>query len=495
MLRQADPARPRTPQRCRARHRWAVAAICLPLAALSAAPTGRTGCATPAADPAVCSDGITSRGPGANRVPAPPLQTPTPAHLPADTGQRCREALATRTAASLRAKAVGLLDSRAVREPVTWTDAVLTALCATEQPMTADRVALAFALIEKESSFDAHGLLPGQPDGFRKLAYRLIDDLLAGRAADLERALGKGIASWTFEVATSTLTRLGLLSQASLRSLFDQQFERFRWKRVTTEWDIENIVAADLLTLADESSPTGLLLRAVLAAAPQLRERLASRAIFNSVGALQVGPGPTVLAAAQDGLTLSEAQARSVLYTRDGGVYYGIRQLKPLIAAYAGPGRLTAAASGFVAADYRVGRFASRNAALVAQVARLAGSTLPAEAPLDSVAVRELLLRLEDQLATPEGRRAGPGDMNSAPHAQAVGRFQDLAGQPELEQTDLYKSIRAAYRRRTGSEPALGQVIDARFYSAKTGPYRLGEIADKTRERFVSNCVRMGCGS
>ncbi len=413
--------------------------------------------------------------------------------LPAQAVQRCTPLLATPPVTALRSRAMALLNGRGVDQPAAWADAVLAALCASELPLDADHVALVFALIETESSFNPRGLLPNQPEGFRKLGHRMIRDLLAGEVTELERQMGKELATRVVLTATTKLRQLGLLRDAPLQALFDRTYQRFGWQRVTTEWDIETTVTRDLLSLAEETSPLGLLLRAVLAAAPDWRQRLSDGAVLSSVGALQVGPGAAVQMAAADGLVISELQARALLYTTGAGVYYGVRQLAPHVRANTAQVPLSPAVSALITADRWLGVLASRDAAVVRQVLRLSGSELPADTPLNAAAVRPLLIALQGVLQPHEQQADEPAEAAARRHAQAVDRFVALAHDPRLEQDELYLRLRVAYQRRFGQQPLRGLVLERPYYSAKTGTYRVSQVADDVRQRFVRNCARLAC--
>jgi hypothetical protein len=399
-----------------------------------------------------------------------------PAFLPAETAARC----AAQPAPALHRLARAALAERGVRNPEAWTDAVFAALCGARLAVSAENVALVFALIERESSFHPHGLLPNPPDAFRKLAYRVIDDLLAGEAADYEQLLGPQAAARFAGFAVRALRDASLVDRDLLRRSFDAYDRRFGWsRRVFTEWDVEHVVARDLLVVADELTPVGVLLRGALAWEPRWRSLLAEGRLFRSIGPLQVNPEAAVALASQDGLATDLRQARARLYTIEAGVYYGVRQLQPLIDAYAGRRPLDEASAGFVAADWRQGfLYACRDAAAVALVARLAGRPLRPDTPLRSQAVRALLLEL---------------DLPRLANASAVDALLAAAGNPGLEQVPLHAELRAAYRARFGEEPASAVVPDLRYTSAKTGRYRLRTVVEETRRRFTAYCVRLGC--
>jgi hypothetical protein len=256
---------------------------------------------------------------------------------------------------------------------------------------------------------------------------------------------------------------------------------------------METVVTRDLLTLAEEHHPLGLLLHAVLAVAPEWRKRLAEGAVLRSVGPLQVGPPAAVRLAAADGLTLDESQARALLYTAAAGTYYGVRQILPHITANTQRRALTAEASAFIATDRWLGVLACRDAAVLRQAAQLADQPLPPETRLGSPRVRALLLALQNELQTPEERAGTTAQLAAHHHAQAVDRFLKLAGRPQLEQDPLYHRIRAAWQRRFAREPPWGLVPEVRRYYPKTGAFTLRQLADAARQRFERNCAGLGC--
>ena len=423
---------------------------------------------------------------------SPPALQPIPAarppgwYLPEPVRARCVGAPLTPPAAALHARTAQLAQQRGAQQPAAWATAIIRALCAVELDTTPEHVALVLAKIEQESGLDPHGVLPNQPDAFRKLGYRLIDDLLAGDSPDLQRVLGQDLAGRVVSTAIDTLRRTGILSRELLRAQFDRLHQRFGWGRVTTEWHLEHVVARDMLTLADEISPAGLTLRAALALKPEWRQRLADGHVLRTLGPLQVGVETALGQAAEDGWALTEAQMRTLLYTIDGGVYHGLRRLQPAIVANTDLGPLPPEGARFIGADFRLGAFPCRNGALMHQIARLADATLAPDTRLGSAPVRALLLGLEPQLAPRLGQPP-------ARYRANVNGFLRQARQRELAGHPLTQALRAAYQERFSEPAPLGLVPDQRFDSAKTGAYRLGVVFDQVRRRFESNCAVLGC--
>lgn len=396
--------------------------------------------------------------------------------------------------AALHGRLSDLLPAKRVRDAGAWAGAILGAMCAVELPLTPEVAALLLAKVEQESSFDARGVLPNQPDPFRKLAYRMIDDILTGNAPDLAKVLGAERTARVIGVIVDTLRWAGVLDRQHLRAMFDGYHVRFGWERVTTEWHIEHVVARDVLTLAEESTPAGLALRAVLALMPEWRTRLASGAVLGTIGPLQVGVGRALRAAVEDGHEIVETEMRRLLYTVDGGIYYGVRGLRPHILANIDLGPLSPEIAGFVLADRATAPFASRNAAVLFQVSRLVGKPLPPDASLRSDAVRRLLLGLEHKLVDASiapGRRAeGPLTRD---YAGAVENFSAATNSRRLVRTPLYAAIRQAYESAFGEPPPVGLVPQRQFYSAKNGRYSLRALVTQGEQRYMENCKVLGC--
>lgn len=437
-------------------------------------------------------------------IPATPAPPPAPPPVavaaaatawPPDAAQRCARETQSPPSAALQSRIAALLAERSVRRAAAWSATVVRGLCAGGLAATPQNAAIVLAMIERESGFEPHGLLPNAPDAFRKLAYRAIDDLVNARSEDFERLLGHEGGARFVASAAASLREASLLDGALLRRMFDHYHARFGWHRVATEWDLEHVVTRDVLTLADEISPGGLVLRTLLAAEPRWRQMLESRRIVRSVGAMQVAPESAVALAAAEGRTLDPARARELLYTMEGAVYFGVRQLVPLVDIYGKGTPLTATTAGWVAADWRNGTYSSRDAMLTAQIARLAGRTLPADAKLDSAPVRQLLLALGPTPGAAGGAAAPSASAAVSNHERAVARLQSLMGYRELDQDPLALGLRAAARARFGPAAFDAVVPEARYYSAKTGHYRLSDIVTDSRRRFALNCAQLGCAA
>ncbi|MFM8331175.1 MAG: DUF1615 family protein [Candidatus Methylumidiphilus sp.] len=147
---------------------------------------------------------------------------------------------------------------------------------------------------------------------------------------------------------------------------------------------------------------------------------------------------------------------RDQLYTRKGGIFYGVSQLLGYDTGY---GRKL-----FRFADYNAGRYSSRNAALQKVIATLAGAKLQTDGDL--------------LLYDAEGR-AQPAESSTEQAIQAVSMRlslgwsaaairDDLSHEKEnaFKETRTYKVLRQLYQKRNG-EPAYAIVPDITLHSPK----------------------------
>lgn len=165
------------------------------------------------------------------------------------------------------------------------------------------------------------------------------------------------------------------------------------------------------------------------------------------------------------------ALVRDQLYTREGCLHYGTVRLLGYDADYATPLHRFA--------DYNAGPYASRNAAFQEQVAALAGTPLALDGDLvryekggrrasEPGQTERALRGLATKLEVPEGRIA-----------RDLGREKERA----FEETDTWAAVRAAYRKKTGKEPAYARLPDVKLDSIKLS-------GEKTTAWFAGNVER-----
>jgi len=414
-------------------------------------------------------------------------------YLPPEVMAQCTEAISSPVVELLRSRALTLLKKKNVADAEEWTLSVLMALCANDMPLAPEYVSLVFAIIEKESSFIAHGLLPNQPEGFRKLAHHLIDDIFSGDSTALERIFGKQLGAKLARAVITLAKKLGILSGERAKQKFDELYERFGWHRITTEWDIENVLSEDILTLSEGITPLSLSVRAFLACSPDVEQRLRSHSLLRSVGPMQVSVKRVRSLVQNDLQELTEDEIRRLLYTIEGGVYFGTMKLQRLVNIYAEEGLLSAEAVEFIAADYTAGIYISRNAAFIQQIGVLVDTSFPADTTLRSPQVKEALRKILKGLSDSEDGAVKESNINSWAYLDQIQRIGSLARKKWLEQSILYQMVKRQYGYYTGREPVYAVIPRKHHYSPKNGAYAIATVAKQTRETFSDSCLVLGC--
>ncbi len=171
------------------------------------------------------------------------------------------------------------------------------------------------------------------------------------------------------------------------------------------------------------------------------------------------------------------ASVRDALYTRDGGVYYGTARLFGHPAGYS--------KMLYRFADYNAGVYASRNAALQAQLSRVTGRKLVLDGdflaygrdgdPTDEVTQTMLALRLFRDLY-----RTNLSDRRLRDDAR---REKTLA----FESTETYRAIKAVYQEEMGAVPDYAVVPQVMLDSPKLSrPRSTAWFAQSVDRRFAS---------
>jgi hypothetical protein len=414
-------------------------------------------------------------------------------YLQPEVVAQCAEAISSPAIKLLRNRAQTLLKKKQVADAEEWTLSVLMALCANDMPLAPEYVSLVFAIIEKESSFVAHGLLPNQPEGFHKLAHRLIDDIFSGDSTALDRVFGQQLGAKLARAVITLAKKLGILSGERAKQKFDKLYARFDWHRITTEWDIENVLSEDILTLSEGITPLSLSIKAFLAYFPDVEQRLRSHSLLRSVGPMQVSTKRERPFIQDDLQELTEDKIRRLLYTIEGGVYFGTKKLQRLVDIYAGEGLLSAEAVEFIAADYTAGFYISRNAAFIQQIGLLADARFPADTTLRSPQVKDALKKILKGLNGSEDGAAKESGINSWAYLEQIQRIGSLARKKGLEQSILYQMVKRQYGYYTGRKPVYAVISRKHLYSPKNGAYAIAAVAKQTRETFRDNCLLLGC--
>jgi hypothetical protein len=322
------------------------------------------------------------------------------------------------------------------------TIAEITALI---NPKVPERAAWARAVAD---ALSANGLEPEPP------AVCAVVALIAQESGFREDPVVPGLAKVVQARLEAYQSRLGPLGRPIFRRLLaarapaDPRSFEDRLQSVRTERDLD-IVFRDMLAYYQSAHP-GVFGVATLAGK-----------LFD-VGSLEALNPITTAGSMQVSVEFAEgwarqkhgqpASVRDALYTREGGVYYGTARLFGHTAAYS--------KMLFRFADYNAGVYASRNAALQAQLARLTGRKLA----LDG-----------DFLAY--GRDGEPTDQETQT-LQALKLFRDLYRAKlsdhrlrddaakektlDFESSQTYRAIKSVYQEEIGSVPdyaAMPQVV------------------------------------
>lgn len=295
-----------------------------------------------------------------------------------------------------------------------WAQDILATLEILDLPRDVKTVAAVMAVLEQESGFNPNPTVPGLNKLVRErmdkyasklgpLGPPLMEKLLEGKAPGQSR---------------SFYQRIDLLK---------------------TEQDLDRLFR-DILTYYSDKFPVSF------ATANLLGEAFTARGFedlnpITTAGSMQVSVRYAMQVARDHGKDPN--QVREEIYTRRGGLYYGVSRLLGYEAGYNKP--------IYRFADYNAGFFASRNAALQAQLGRLVGQELIPDGDLllydkegralerDSNTLKALLsfrARFAPQLTDGQVRR-------DASKEKLL----------ELEQTELYKAIKSQYQKQFQETP------------------------------------------
>ncbi len=170
---------------------------------------------------------------------------------------------------------------------------------------------------------------------------------------------------------------------------------------------------------------------------------------------------------------------RDQLYTRHGGMYYGVPQLLGYETGYA--------RKVFRFADFNAGRFASRNAAFQQAVAALTGEKLALDGDLLSYAKSG-----KANATVTSTERA----VRKANGSLALGLTEPLIRADLLKEksaefvsTRTFMALRDAYARKTGKQPAFAIVPEIRLASPKIRRMMTTRIFAETVDKRYQACM------
>jgi len=171
---------------------------------------------------------------------------------------------------------------------------------------------------------------------------------------------------------------------------------------------------------------------------------------------------------------------REILYTLDGGVYYGVLYLSEIINAYiSDENELNEEWVKIISADYQSGIFSSRNAAFQKQLNELTGSSLSLDGDFGSQTQKVL-----NDFLVSKGKKELKVNKDI---------FQESKTK-EFENQEVYKFIKEQYKIKFSSEPEYVVSLENVISSAKFG----SEITSKryvegTLSRYKAYCNLLNC--
>jgi hypothetical protein len=336
-----------------------------------------------------------------------------------------------------------------VKERQGWAEAVLDALEAQKVPPTVEPTCQVLAVIEQESGFQANPEVKNLPGLIRR---RL--DAYAGKLG----GVGRG--------ALSALLQLKAPGQAL-------SFEK-RLKTLRTEQDLDRFFL-ELLEAYERHYPA-LYSAADLASELFTSKRLAELNPITTAGSMQVS---VRYALEQDGGKHSEPEVRAHLYTRAGGVRTGTSRLLGYSAGYGQP--------LYRFADYNAGFYASRNAALQAQLSRLTGKPLVQDGDL-------LLYNDQGEPRDEDSQTLSALLLFRQRHAPKLSERQlrkDVRKEKEatFEKTETWRALKGAYARVTGEAPAYARLPQVTLHSPKLSRERTTAWFAQSVDRRFQRCL------
>ena len=315
-----------------------------------------------------------------------------------------------------------------VKDPQGWADDLLDVLKLHDLPASKENICAAIAIIDQESSFVA-------------------DPTVAGLGKISEAALRAKMDK------VPVLGRVALHFLEVTPSPEDNYLARIRSAR--TERDLDLVYRA---MVADAGKQTGL---GLVINSGLLNKQIDGRNEIDTIGSMQVSVDFALGVAKRRRwlpMSLDDVYAlRDELYTRHGGMYYGVLLLLDYETGYN--------KKLYRFADFNAGRYSSRNAAFQNQIAELSASTLAADG---------------DLLLYDKSGKVGSGVSNTEKALRSVlknSNFEltdedirkDLLREKDNDfvQTLTYSALRATYKQVTKKEPAFAMVPNISLSSPK----------------------------
>ena len=337
-----------------------------------------------------------------------------------------------------------------VKDPQGWAADLLDVLKLHNLPASKENICAAIAIIDQESSFVA-------------------DPAVAGLGKISEKALRAKMDK------VPVLGRVALHFLEIKPSPSDNYLARIRSAR--TERDLDLVYRAMVADAAKQSG-LGLVINSGL-----LNKQIDGRNEIDTIGSMQVSVDFALEVAKRRRwlpMSLDDVYAlRDELYTRHGGMYYGVLLLLDYETGY--DRKL------YRFADFNAGRYSSRNAAFQSQIAELSGSALAADG---------------DLLLYDKSGKVGGGVSNTEKALRAVLKSssfeltdedirKDLLREKDNDfvQTLTYSALRSTYGQVTGKRPAFAMVPKIALSSPKIRSKMTTRIFAESVDRRYQSCM------
>jgi hypothetical protein len=337
-----------------------------------------------------------------------------------------------------------------VKDSQDWADDLLDVLKLHDLPANKENICAAIAIIDQESGFVA-------------------DPAVAGLGKISEAALRAKMDK------VPVLGRVALHFLEMTPSPTDNYLARIRAAR--TERDLDLVYRAVVADAAKQSG-LGLVINSGL-----LNRQIDGRNEIDTIGSMQVSVDfalETVKRRRWLPMSLDDVYAlRDELYTRHGGMYYGVLLLLGYETGY--DKKL------YRFADFNAGRYSSRNAAFQSQIAELSGSALAADG---------------DLLLYDKSGKVSSGVSNTEKALRAVlksSNFEltdedirkDLLREKDNDfvQTLTYGALRATYGQVTKKRPIFAMVPKIALSSPKIRSKMTTRIFAESVDRRYQSCM------
>jgi len=309
-----------------------------------------------------------------------------------------------------------------------WAVDLSVALQSNDLPVTRENACAAIAVIDQESSFVANPAVPG--------LGRLSEKALRGKLAGYP-VIGAKAAEWLDTNPSPGPTFMSLIRAAK------------------TERDLD-LTYRGMVAAVSAESGLGTLINAGL-----VNGFIEERNEVTTIGSMQVSVAYALKEERRNRIlpmSLADVYAvRDSLYTRPGGLHYGVGQLLGFETGYD--------RKIFRFADYNAGRYASRNASLQKVVSDLTGAKLAFDG--------DFLSYGKDGKASSSVTDSEKAVRKAVEKAKLTLSKEQIRSDllkeksPDFTSTRIFTALRAAWQAKTGKPPAFAMIPEITLKSAK----------------------------